>query len=97
MLQSELENEMTNYNLVKELVIGKLVEENLLDQDDANEFINRCQILAYKGNWFSKWFDKNMKPQGLEKNNHYMRIIEMNKKEDKLERLMRRTTGEYDE
>lgn len=97
MLQSELESEMTNYNLVKELVIGKLVEENLLDQDDANEFIERCQVLVYKGNWFSKWFDKNMVPKGLEKNNHYMRIIEMNKKEDKLERLMRRTTGDYDE
>jgi len=97
MLQSELDNEMNNYNQVKDLVLNKLIEENLIDQEDAEEFRNRCQVLVYKGKWFSKWFDKNMKPNGSDKNGYFMRIIEMCEKEDKLERLMRRTTGDFDE
>jgi hypothetical protein len=88
---------MNNYNQVKDLVLNKLIEENLIDREDAEEFRDRCQVLVYKGSWFSKWFDNNMKPKGSDKNGYFMRIIEMSKKEDKLERLMRRTTGDYNE
>lgn len=93
-----IESDMSNYQKVKELVLSKLVKEGLLDQDDANEFDERCQVLVYKGSWFSKWFDKNVridKPQ--DKNGYFMRIIEMKEKEDEVDRLLRRTTGDYDE
>ena len=97
MMASELESEMENYNKVKDLVLDRLVEENLLDKDDADEFRNRCQVLVYKGKWFSKWFEKNLAPKGNKMEGYYMRIIDMCKKEDDLERLMRRTTGDYNE
>jgi hypothetical protein len=93
-----IETDMANYQKVKELVLSKLVKEGLLDQSDANEFDERCQVLVYKGNWFSKWFDKNInvkKPQ--DKNGYFMRIVEMKEKEDEVDRLLRRTTGDYDE
>ena len=51
----DLTAEMQNYNKVKELIVAKLVDEGLLDQDDANEFNDRCQVLAYKGKWFSNY------------------------------------------
>jgi uncharacterized protein (DUF1697 family) len=89
--------DMENYNKVKELILNKLVEEKLLDQDDANEFDERCQILVYKGKWFSKWFDKNIKSETNSPDTYYIRVIEMNNKEDEVDKLLRRTTGNYDE
>ncbi len=95
----QLETDMLNYQKVKELVLQKLVAENLLDQDDADEFDERCQVLVYKGNWFSKWFDKNIKVNqpDADKKGYFMRIVEMKDKEDEVDKLLRRTTGNYDE
>ena len=94
----ELENDMKNYQKVKEIVLNKLVTEGLLEQDDANEFDERCQILVYKGSWWGKWFDKNIKvtQPNANKNGYFMRIIELNEKEDEVDRLMRRTSGDYE-
>jgi polyhydroxyalkanoate synthesis regulator phasin len=89
--------DMENYNKVKELVVAKLVDDGLLDQDDANEFNDRCQVLVYKGKWFSKWFNKNMKSETNSPETYYMRVIEMRDKEDEVDRLLRKTTGNYDE
>jgi hypothetical protein len=94
----ELEQDMSNYQKVKEIVLSKLVQEGLLEKDDADEFDERCQILVYKGTWFSKWFDKNQNvdnPQN--KNKYYMRIVELKEREDEVDKLMRRTSGDYDE
>lgn len=94
----ELESDMSNYQKVKEIVLSKLVQEGLLEKDDADEFDERCQILVYKGTWFSKWFDKNqnvVNPQN--KNKYYMRIVELKEREDEVDKLMRRTSGDYDE
>ena len=94
----ELEQDMSNYQKVKEIVLSKLVQEGLLEQDDANEFDERCQVLVYKGTWFSKWFDKNVNvDSNRDKKNYYMRIIELKEKENEVDRLMRRTSGDYDE
>lgn len=93
---NELQQEILNYNKVKDLILDQLIQENLLDKDDAEEFSNRCQILVYKGSWFEKWFDKNLKPHGKNKEHYYMRIIEMSKKEDEIDKLLRRTTGDYE-
>jgi len=95
----QLETDMSNYQKVKELILQKLVGEGLLDQDDANEFDERCQVLVYKGTWFSKWFDKNVKVEkpDADKKGWYMRIVELKEKEDEVDRLLRRTTGDYDE
>ena len=95
----QLESDMQNYQKVKEIVLNKLVSDGLLEQDDANEFDERCQVLVYKGTWFSKWFDKNVKVEqpDANKKGYYMRIVEMREKEDEVDRLMRRTNGDYDE
>ena len=95
----ELENDMKNYQKVKEIVLNKLVSDGLLDQDDADEFDERCQVLVYKGTWFSKWFDKNVKVEqpDANKKGYFMRIVEMREKEDEVDRLMRRTKGDYDD
>jgi hypothetical protein len=94
----ELEGDMSNYQKVKEIVLSKLVQEGLLEKNDADEFDERCQVLVYKGTWFSKWFDKNVNvDSNRDKKNYYMRIIELKEKENEVDRLMRRTSGDYDE
>ena len=85
----ELENNMVNYNKVKELVINQLINEGYMSDDEGKEFTDRCQILVYKGNWFSKWFERNMKDSSKE--NYYIRIIQMKDKETSLDDLIRRT------
>mgnify|MGYP000132495449 FL=1 len=93
----DLTAEMENYNKVKDIVLSKLVSEGLLDESDSEEFSERCQVLAYKGKWFSKWFDKNMKTETNSPDTYYIRVIEMREKEDEVDRLLRKTTGNYDE
>jgi hypothetical protein len=95
----DLTAEMSNYNKVKDIVLNKLISEGLLDKSDADEFSERCQVLLYKGTWFSKWFDKNIKAENTSANpeNYYIRIIELNEREDDVDRLLRRTTGDYEE
>ncbi len=95
----DLTAEMENYNKVKDIVLNKLVSEGLLDQYDSEEFSERCQVLTYKGKWFSKWFDKNVKSENskADPNGYYIRIIEMKEREDDVDKLLRRTTGNYDE
>ncbi len=93
----DLTNEMTNFNKVKDIVLGKLVTEGLLEQSDADEFAERCQVLVYRGKWFNKWFERNMKREGQDAEGYYIRIIELKEREDDVDRLLRRTTGNYDD
>jgi hypothetical protein len=93
----DLDSEMSNFNKVKDIVLNRLVEENLLNEDDAEEFSERCQVLVYKGKWFKNWFDKNMKIENKDENSYYIRIVELKEKEDEVDKLLRRTTGNYDE
>lgn len=95
----DLTAEMQNYNKVKEIVLNKLVAEGLLNESDAEEFSERCQVLTYKGKWFSKWFEKNVKAENSEakEDGYYIRIIELKERENDVDKLLRRTTGNYDD
>ena len=89
-----LENDMANYNRVKDLVVTKMIEEGYMSPKEGEEFSERCQVLIYKGKWFSRWFDKNMKSETNSKDNYYIRIIEMKEKQTSLDDLITRTTNE---
>jgi hypothetical protein len=96
---TNLDQDMINYNKVKDIVLNKLVNEGLLDKSDAEEFSDRCQVLVYKGKWFSDWFKKNVKISNKDANeeSYYIRMVEMKDKEDDVDKLLRRTTSSYDE
>lgn len=82
----DLEQDMINYNRVKDVVISKLVTEGYLSEEEAEEFCDRCQVLVYKGSWFSKWFDKNQKS---DKNGYYIRMIELKDKQTTIDNLIK--------
>lgn len=87
-----LEEDMSNYNKVKDIVVRQLIKEGYMSDEEGYEFSERCQVMVYKGTWFSKWFDKNMKDS--KKEGWYIRIIEMSEKQTNLDDLIRRTANE---
>ena len=94
MTLSEIEQYTEMYNKVKNIVLNKLIEEKLLDRDDAEEFSERNQVMIYRAkwveNWAKKYFGENYDPSG-----YYIKIMSMNEKEDNVTRLKRRTTSDY--
>ena len=94
-----LENDISNYNKVKNLIVAKMIEEGYLSEEEGAEHAERCQVMVYKGTWFSRWFDKNVKVEkpNADKKGWYMRIVELKEKEDEVDKLLRRTTGDYDD
>lgn len=88
----ELEQDMTNYNKVKNLVVAQMVKEGYISDEEGSEFAERCQVMVYKGTWFSRWFDKNMKDS--KKEGWYIKIIEMHDKQTSLDDIIRRTANE---
>ena len=72
----EMEQDVQNYNVVKEIVVAKLIDEGLMSQEDGEDFINRCQIIVVKNGWFKRWCSKFSK--GNEEK-YTVRILEMYK------------------
>ena len=72
----EMEQDVQNYNVVKELVVNKLVDEGLVSQKDGEDFIDRCQIIVVKNGWFKRWCSKFSKGN---ENMYTVRILEMYK------------------
>jgi hypothetical protein len=72
----EMEQDVQNYNVVKELVINKLIDEGLVSQKDGEDFIDRCQIIIVKNGWFKRWCSKFSKGN---ENMYTVRILEMYK------------------
>ncbi len=88
----ELENDMSNYNKVKNLVVAQIIKEGYMSEEEGSEFAERCQVMVYKGTWFSRWFDRNMKDN--KKEGWYMKIIEMHDKQTSIDDIIRRTANE---
>ena len=88
----ELENDMTNYNKVKNLVVAQMIKEGYMSDEEGGEFAERCQVMIYKGTWFSRWFDKNMKDS--KKEGWYLKIIEMHDKQTSIDDIIRRPANE---
>jgi len=76
-----IEDEIITYNKVKDLVMRKICKEGYMTDDEAKEFNERNQVLVYKGNWFSGWFEKNVSQIEKDKEKYFMRIIEVNDKD----------------
>ena len=83
-----IEEDLANYNKVKDAVIQKIVDEGYMSIEEGLEFVERCQVMIYKGSWFKRWMDRN---KDLDKNGYYMKVIEMKDKETNLDDLIRRT------
>ena len=80
-----IEEEIVMYNKVKDLVMRKVCKEGYMTEEEVKEFGERNQVLVYKGSWFSGWFEKNVSTISKEKENYYIRMIEVDDKDFDLE------------
>ena len=53
-----LEEDTLNANVVKELVIQKLYDNGVLDDEQAKAYIEKWQVIVYKPTWFKRWMEK---------------------------------------
>jgi len=55
---TEIEGYTTNANVVKELVIAQLHKDKLLTTEQANEYLEKWQVIVVKKSWFATWWSK---------------------------------------
>ncbi len=83
-----MEEDLANYNKVRDLIVQKIVDEGYMSSEEGLEFVERCQVMIYKGSWFKRWTDKQ---KHMDKDGYYMKVVEMKDKETNLDDLIRRT------
>jgi len=62
----EIEDYTTNANQVKDLVLERMVADNLIDSDQAAEYHEKWQVIIVKKSWFKAWADKYSKGERRE-------------------------------
>lgn len=73
----ELENDSKNAEVVKELLIGQLVKDGYLTDEESIDIVNTYQVLVYKPTWFPSL----MKRLGITDTNKWRyRIVKFDKK-----------------
>jgi hypothetical protein len=53
-----LEEDTLNANVVKELVIQKLYDNGVIDDEQAKAYVEKWQVIVYKPTWFKRWMEK---------------------------------------
>jgi hypothetical protein len=53
-----IEEDTLNANVVKELVIQKLYDNGVIDDEQAKAYIEKWQVIVYKPTWFKRWMEK---------------------------------------
>ena len=72
-----LEQDTQHANKVKELVIGSLIRQGLISQEDGMDYVERFQVVIFKGSWFKRFFDKYVKNGTNKMDGYFYRVVEM--------------------
>lgn len=72
-----LEQDTQHANKVKELVIGSLIRQGLMSQEDGMDYVERFQVVIFKGSWFKRFFDKYVKTGTNSMDGYFYRVVEM--------------------
>jgi hypothetical protein len=72
-----LESDIKNANKIKDIVVNSLIKEGLISQNDGMDYVERFQVLIYKGSWFKRFFDKYIKNDTINIDGYFYRIVEM--------------------
>jgi hypothetical protein len=55
-----IEEDTLNANVVKELIIQRLHDNGLLNDEQAIEYMEKWQVVIVKPTWFKRWMEKFM-------------------------------------
>ena len=78
-----LEQDTRNANKVKELVVGNLIKQGLISEEDGMDYVERVNVMIYKGSWFERFYNKFVKNNKNNKNSidgYFYTVVEMAEK-----------------
>lgn len=75
-----IEADTQHANKVKDLVINSLIKQGLISEEDGMDYVERFQVLIYKGSWFKRFFDKYVKNNTNSIDGYFYRVVEMQDK-----------------
>lgn len=54
----DMKSHVKNANIGKDIIIERLLKDGIIDQEVANDYMEKYQIVIVKKTWFKKWMDK---------------------------------------
>lgn len=57
----EIDSYTKNANLVKDAILSRLINDNIITEDQGIEYSEKWQVIIIKKNWFTRWRDKYLK------------------------------------
>ena len=68
-----LEADTENANTVKDVVLNRLLADNVITEEQAKDYSEKWQVIVVKKGWFKKWLDVFCK--GKEKDNYFYKYV----------------------
>ena len=53
-----LEHYTENANFVKEIVLKRLLIDNVINEEQAQQYAEKWNVIVIKKGWFKRWMDK---------------------------------------
>ena len=75
-----LEQDTKNANKIKELVVGNLIKQGLISEEDGMDYVERVNVMIYKGSWFERFFNKFVKSNKNSIDGYFYTVVEMAEK-----------------
>ena len=69
----ELDYFLKNSNVVKELVIQRLLKDGVLNDAQASEYTEKWNVIIIKPSWFEKW--RNKFRGGVDNDNYVFKFV----------------------
>ena len=57
-LINQMENDVKNLNITKNLVLSKLYSDGIITKEKYNEYNDNYQVIVVKKSWFKNFFDR---------------------------------------
>ena len=75
-----IEQDTKNANKIKELVVGNLIKQGLISEEDGMDYVERVNVMIYKGSWFERFFNKFVKNNKNSIDGYFYTVVEMAEK-----------------
>ena len=68
----EIDDNIKNANIVKEIILERMVFDNIIDSEQQKEYLEKWQVIIVKKSWFTSWVAKHTKG---DKNGYYFKFV----------------------
>ena len=68
-----IEEDTKNANVVRDIVLGRLLTDKIITEEQAKDYSEKWQVIVVKRSWFKRWLDVFCK--GKEKDNYFYKYV----------------------